>query len=109
MPVQVPIPAVHRDPRYFSEPLRFRPERFLNEDCQAYMTFGDGPKQCIGRRLALLQLTVLMATVLRKVRLVPCADDKNANIKELPIQLNAGMPYLATSRDSIRIKVEPRE
>ncbi|XP_003743386.2 probable cytochrome P450 6d5 [Galendromus occidentalis] len=108
MAVQIPIPAMHRDSRYFPEPLKYRPERFLNEDCQAFMTFGDGPKGCIGRRLALLQLTVLLTAVLTKVRLEPRPDDKNADIKELPIKLNPGMPYLATSKDSIDICVLPR-
>ncbi|XP_055539817.1 probable cytochrome P450 9f2 [Wyeomyia smithii] len=54
------IQAIHRDARYYPDPMRFDPERFaernrhqLNPD--AFLPFGSGPRNCIGSRLALMQ------------------------------------------------------
>ena len=46
----------HHDENNFSEPEKFIPERFLNEDSSkvfvsdAYMPFGEGPHNCIGNK-----------------------------------------------------------
>ncbi|EDS40005.1 cytochrome P450 3A19 [Culex quinquefasciatus] len=63
--VQIPIQSIHRDSRFFPEPMRFDPERFsdenrhmLNQD--AYMPFGLGPRNCVGSRLALMQAKCIL-------------------------------------------------
>lgn len=45
----IPVAAIHRDPKYFSQPHEFRPERFSDESManqsfieMPYMPFGDG-------------------------------------------------------------------
>uniref|UniRef100_A0A1Q3FMW5 Putative cytochrome p450 9e2 n=1 Tax=Culex tarsalis TaxID=7177 RepID=A0A1Q3FMW5_CULTA len=58
--LQIPIQAIHRDPRYYPNPLRFDPERFSDENRHtinqdAYLPFGAGPRNCVGSRLALMQ------------------------------------------------------
>lgn len=58
--LQIPVQAIHRDPRYYANPLRFDPERFSDENRHAinrdaYLPFGSGPRNCIGSRLALMQ------------------------------------------------------
>lgn len=51
--VLISIMGLHYDPKYFEEPEKFIPERFrkgketFNKD--AYIPFGDGPRQCIGK------------------------------------------------------------
>jgi thromboxane-A synthase len=49
--------ALHRHPRYWQDPLSFRPERFLPGSAEeatrhpgAYFPFGLGPRKCIGWR-----------------------------------------------------------
>lgn len=50
----IPIFSLHFDPRYFSDPEVFNPERFSTEEKakrpnSVYIPFGDGPRICIGR------------------------------------------------------------
>jgi len=49
----IPMFSIHRDPKYYPDPLRFDPERFSSEQKSqrpngAYIPFGDGPRLCIG-------------------------------------------------------------
>jgi cytochrome P450 len=63
---------VHRDPRWWAEPLAFRPERFLApaEPVHrfAYFPFGGGPRVCIGNHFATLEAILVLATLLRARR-----------------------------------------
>jgi cytochrome P450 len=64
--------VVHRDPRWWPEPDRFRPARWLSTGVPphryAYFPFGGGPRQCIGNDFALMEATLVLATVLRAWR-----------------------------------------
>lgn len=56
----IPIMAIHRDPQYFENPLKFDPERFSDENKHnikpfTYIPFGLGPRNCIGKILFLLR------------------------------------------------------
>jgi cytochrome P450 len=66
--------VVHRDPQWFSEPLAFRPQRWLNGECDklprfAYFPFGGGSRVCIGNHFALLEATLALSTIAQSVRL----------------------------------------
>jgi cytochrome P450 len=64
--------ATHRDPRFWPDPERFDPLRFVGEDARppfAYVPFGVGGRACIGRHLALLESTTLVRVLLRSYRL----------------------------------------
>lgn len=73
--VVVPVFSIHRDPEYWPDPERFFPGRFENPKSTQnkffYIPFGQGPRICLGMRLALLELKVSLVHVLRRVRLVP--------------------------------------
>jgi len=66
--------VVQRDPRWFDAPDEFRPERWEG-DLQkrlprfAYFPFGGGPRQCIGNMFALMEATLVLATVAQRFRL----------------------------------------
>jgi len=51
--IVVPVHAIHYDPKYYSDPEAFEPDRFSDENIHniqpnTYMPFGDGPRFCIG-------------------------------------------------------------
>jgi cytochrome P450 len=69
---------MHRDPRFYTDPERFDPDRWTPEFRAslprfAYFPFGGGPRQCIGESFAWMELTLLVATIAQqwKLRLVP--------------------------------------
>lgn len=76
--VVVPVFSIHRDPEYWPDPERFDPGRFENPKSTQnkffYIPFGQGPRICLGMRLALLELKVSLVHVLKRVRLVPCEE-----------------------------------
>jgi cytochrome P450 len=69
--------VMHRDPRWFDDPERFWPDRWLDGQAgqarkpprYAYLPFGGGPRQCIGNSFALLEATLLLATLAQRFRL----------------------------------------
>jgi cytochrome P450 len=64
---------MHRDPRWWTDPERFDPTRWLSQNKpharHAYLPFGAGPRICPGSLLATVQLTVLTALFARDYRL----------------------------------------
>jgi cytochrome P450 len=64
------IPSVQVDPRALPEPDEFRPERFLDDPPRdAWIPFGGGKRHCLGSHLALLEMKVVIAEVLARLRL----------------------------------------
>lgn len=60
--------VVQRDPRFYDEPEKFRPERWLGEEAKkipkfAYFPFGGGPRLCIGNTFALMEMALVLATL----------------------------------------------
>jgi cytochrome P450 len=66
--------VVHRDPRWFERPLEFLPERWEGDLMKrlprfAYFPFGGGPRQCIGNNFAVMEATLLLATLAQQFRI----------------------------------------
>jgi cytochrome P450 len=66
--------VTQRDPRWFSEPDRFHPDRWSEESAAklprfAYFPFGGGPRVCIGAGFAMMEATLLLATIAQRFRM----------------------------------------
>ena len=76
---------MHRLPACWPEPERFDPQRFDPDTPHerprfAYMPFGGGPHQCIGNTFALMEATLILATVAQRYRLrLPPARSSRRN------------------------------
>jgi len=67
--------VTHRHPAFWDDPERFDPDRFRPEAESerhpfAYLAFGGGPHGCVGRRLAMLEMVVVTATLLQGFRIL---------------------------------------
>jgi cytochrome P450 len=95
--------ATQRDPRYFTEPNRFCPERWTEEFTNslpkyAYFPFGGGPRACIGNYFALMEVVLLLATIGQRSRFSLVPDH--------PVSLMPAMSLRPA--DGIRVKLEAR-
>lgn len=66
--------VMHRDPRYFDSPEVFAPERWVDDlekrlPRGVYFPFGDGPRVCIGKSFALMEVVLLLATIAQRFQL----------------------------------------
>ncbi len=80
--------VMQRDPRFFPEPLTFRPERksATNVTKFAFFPFGGGSKMCIGEPFARMEASLVIATIAQRFRLrrtddAPLAIDTRALLK----------------------------
>ena len=94
------IYAVHRDPTLWTDPLVFDPDRFSQENSKdrdrwQYLPFGGGPRSCIGDHFAMLEATLALATVVRRVEI---ASEKPDFPMEVPFTTVAAEPIPARVR-----------
>ncbi|HEX8286291.1 MAG TPA: cytochrome P450 [Pyrinomonadaceae bacterium] len=72
--------VIQRDPRWFTDPQAFRPERWGEESISrlpkyAYFPFGGGPRLCIGNYFATMEAVLILSTIARRFRLRLVSDD----------------------------------
>ena len=66
--------VLHRDPRHFDDPEAFVSKRWGEGYAEqipkyAYLPFGAGPRLCIGSSFAVMEATLLLATIAKRFRL----------------------------------------
>ncbi|XP_017032026.1 probable cytochrome P450 4ac2 [Drosophila kikkawai] len=74
--INLQIYDIMRDPRHFTKPNDFQPERFLPENTVnrhpfAFVPFSAGQRNCIGQKFAILEMKVLLAAVIRNFKILP--------------------------------------
>ena len=96
--------VVHRDDRWYDDPLAFRPERWTDEMRDslpqlAYFPFSAGPRRCIGDRFAMLEARLILAMIYQQYHL------------ELTSGRNVEVIQTVTSRpdEDIRMQLHERE
>jgi cytochrome P450 len=98
------IAAGHHLPNVFADPERFDPDRFLpprEEDRKnpyGLVTFGGGPRICLGINFAQVEVTALAAHVLRRFQLSQIADRPFAQLGGIIQSLPQGIPMRVQPR-----------
>lgn len=101
--VVLPQWVVHRDPRWWPDAERFRPDRWLergrgDRPRWAYFPFGAGLRRCIGEGFAWTEATLALATIAGRWRMRPVPDR--------PVRLD---PLITLRpRDGVWLRPEPR-
>lgn len=104
MIIGIPIYAFQNDPEIWPEPEKFNPERFTEDakesrDPISFMPFGSGPRNCVGMRLALMELKMSMVHILQRMKFVVSEET------QIPLKLDK---LKMQGVNGIRIKVERR-
>ncbi len=90
---------LHRRSDSWSDPLAFRPERFLHSapGRSGYLPFGQGPRLCIGREFALGEMVLVLSRLLTDHRVaVPPDWSRPAAQAQVAVHPRGGMPLLVT-------------
>ena len=93
--------AVHHDPQFFDDPKAFTPERWTDSFEEslpqfAYFPFSGGPRRCIGERFAMLEATLVVATIVQNYHL------------ELLSEPNLTLKPSVTTRPDKPIRIRPQ-
>lgn len=105
--IAVPVYAIHHDPKYYPNPSKFDPDRFLEENKKlrengTFLPFGDGPRICIGLKFAYAQMKAGLVAVLRDYEIA--LSPKTI----LPLEYDP-KSFLLGTKSGIWLKIRHRE
>jgi cytochrome P450 len=90
--------VTHRMPEFWDSPERFLPERFLPPSPPpeefAFIPFSAGPRGCIGEPLAMTEIVLIVATILRRYRLRLKTGHVVVPLPLLTLRPAGGMPMV---------------
>lgn len=95
--------VTQRDPAFWPEPETFDPERFAPEraaerHAHAFYPFGGGPRACIGAGFAMVEATLILATLARRFQLRPVPGREAVPQAAASLQPRDGMPMRIAAR-----------
>jgi cytochrome P450 len=89
---------VHRDERFFPDPMCFNPERWRDDPVRsgslprfAYFPFGGGPRVCIGASFAMLEAVLLLASIASKYRMSLAAGHRVEMLPSITLRPKNGV------------------
>uniref|UniRef100_T1KL65 Cytochrome P450 n=1 Tax=Tetranychus urticae TaxID=32264 RepID=T1KL65_TETUR len=105
--VAIPSYAINHDPSFFKNPDQFDPTRFLNNNSEqqtiipdVFLPFAAGPRSCIGKRLAMLEIKICLISLLTHYRFSVSLETK------IPLDYHIGQPV--SSPKDVKVIVTPR-
>jgi cytochrome P450 len=102
--VRLSLAGGHRLPNVFADPERFDPDRFApprEEDKRtpySLVTFGGGPRLCIGINFANIEVKALAAHVLRSYTLTPAMEETPVDLGFITTIIPTGIPMRVQPR-----------
>lgn len=85
----IPVIGLHHNEKYYPEPLKFKPERFSEEELvgknqinRPYLPFGDGPRNCIGIRMGIVQVKIGLVSMLQKFTFTLVSEEDHKNLTD---------------------------
>ena len=94
-----------RDPRFFPDPERFDPERWREDPIRAgkvpryaYFPFGGGPRVCVGAAFAMVEATLLLATIQQRFHLDLATDRPVEVFPSVTLRPKGGLPVIVRKR-----------
>lgn len=92
--------VTHRDPRFFPEPERFRPERWEETPRPpAYFPFGMGPRACIGQSFAWMETVLALASIYQRYHFELHPDTVVDVDPKITLRPRHGMRMVVRTRD----------
>lgn len=88
--VIIPMEAIHKDSRIYSNPEDFNPDRFIENDYHqmAFLAFGAGPRGCIGARFGETQAKIEIIRMISTYKLSVCTKT------EVPILMDPSSKFI---------------
>jgi cytochrome P450 len=95
--------TLHRHPAFWPRPGQFDPDRFspartADRPRYAYLPFGAGPRFCVGNSLGLLEATLVVATLARRLRLRKVPGRPVRPEPMLTLRVHGALPMTVHSR-----------
>ncbi|XP_036141294.1 cytochrome P450 4C1 isoform X3 [Monomorium pharaonis] len=106
--IVMPIITMFRNKKYWPNPLKFDPDRFLTERIKAcdsyyFIPFSDGPRNCIGMKYSMMFMKVILATL---IRTFVFKVDQSIEIDKIKLTTDMGglIPF-----EPLKVKIEKRK
>ena len=95
--------VVHRDARWYPDPLTFDPDRWLDGRADAlprfaYFPFGGGSRICVGNHFAMLEAALVLATLMQHLSVAPDPTHELGLMATVTLR----------PKDGVRLQVQPR-
>jgi cytochrome P450 len=99
----------HRDPRWWPDPERFNPDRWLDESSHAaaqrpryaYFPFGGGPRSCIGEAFAWTEGLLVLAVLAQRWRLRLINPEPPALLPSITLRPAGGIPAMVERHSGV--------
>lgn len=110
--IMIPVHLLHRHPLYWDDPDTFSPERFLDPDRRnsgsgfgnrnfTFLPFSGGARNCIGYRFATMEAQMIVATIIRSLRVEIAPSQRDVDFTFTAIVIMKAKP-------SVKIVVKKR-
>lgn len=97
------LQAVHHRADLWPKPMEYKLSRFLGEEAENrdpfhFLPFIQGPRNCLGQHLALLEARAVLQKLVQRFSFSPLPGYGARNPNMIPIAPHGGMPMLVSSR-----------